>query len=80
MTGIEQKMRFSPLLTLDDLAALLGRSPDTIKKDMRRNPAAVPPRLILPQTRLLRWRPADVERWLESFAEAPVSEIEGGLK
>lgn len=80
MTGIEQKMRFSPLLTLDDLAALLGRSPDTIKKDMRRNPAAVPPRLILPQTRLLRWRPADVERWLESFAEASSSEIEGGLK
>jgi len=35
-------MSIQQLLTLDDLAKLLGRSPDTIKKDMRRNPDAVP--------------------------------------
>jgi predicted DNA-binding transcriptional regulator AlpA len=52
------------LLDLDDLAALLGRSPDTIKKDIRRNPMAVPPRLHIPGTRLLRWRECDVEAWL----------------
>ena len=57
-------MTFQQLLTLDDLAQVLGRSPDTIKKDMRRNPDAVPPRLMLPHTRLLRWRTCDVDVWL----------------
>jgi predicted DNA-binding transcriptional regulator AlpA len=52
------------LLDLDELAMILGRSPATIKRDIKRNPAAVPPRLNLPGTRLLRWRPTDVEIWL----------------
>ena len=62
-------MRSAQLLTLDDLAQLLGRSPDTIKKDMRRNPDAVPPRLVLPNTRLLRWRVCDVDEWLSQFVQ-----------
>ncbi|MGF6809566.1 IS30 family transposase [Paraburkholderia sp. Clong3] len=33
------------LLDLHDLAALLKRAPHTIKRDLRRNPLAVPPRL-----------------------------------
>jgi predicted DNA-binding transcriptional regulator AlpA len=57
------------LLDLNDLAALLGRSPETIKKDLRRNRLAVPPRLHIPGTRMLRWRPADVDAWLESNVE-----------
>jgi predicted DNA-binding transcriptional regulator AlpA len=55
----------SKLLDLQELARLLRRSPETIKRDLRRNPSAVPPRLTLPGTRLLRWRVIDVERWLE---------------
>lgn len=54
-----------PLLDLATLAELLGRSPNTIKRDLRRNPDAVPPRLILPGTKLLRWREEDVEAWLK---------------
>lgn len=54
----------SYLLDLLELAELLGRSPETIKKDLRRNPLAVPPRLHIPGTRLLRWRRADVDAWL----------------
>lgn len=54
----------SRLLDIQELAALLGRSPETIKKDLRRNPLAVPPRLHIPGTRLLRWREDDVEAWL----------------
>ena len=46
-----------PVLELGDLATLLGRSPETIRKDIHRNPAAVPPRLVIAGTRLLRWRP-----------------------
>lgn len=53
-----------PLLTITDVARLLGRSPQTLKRDLRRNPMAVPPRVELPGTRLLRWREADVERWV----------------
>ena len=59
-------MEMQKLLTLGELAQLLGRSPETIKKDLLRNPGAVPPRLRVPHTRLLRWRAVDVEAWLAS--------------
>lgn len=75
---IEIKMSIQQLLTLDELAQILGRSPDTIKKDMRRKPEAVPPRLVLPHTRLLRWRVCDVEVWLGQFVQ--VSAIKGEKK
>lgn len=57
------------LLTLDELAAILRRGARTIKKDLRRNPDAVPPRMSLPGTRLLRWREADVQAWLQNLSE-----------
>lgn len=72
-------MSSQQLLTLDDLAQLLGRSPNTIRKDMRRNPEAVPPRLVLPQTRLLRWRACDVNLWLAQFVQTSASST-GGLQ
>lgn len=56
------------LMDVEAVAALLGRSPETIKKDIRRNPLAVPPRLHVPGTRLLRWRPCDVQAWLDECA------------
>jgi predicted DNA-binding transcriptional regulator AlpA len=59
------------VLELKDLAVLLGRRPETIRKDIHRNPAAVPPRLIIAGTRLLRWRAVDVHAWL-------AQRIEGG--
>ena len=62
-------MEVQRLLDVDDLAELLGRSPQTVKKDLRRNPMAVPPRLYVPGTRLLRWRPCDVQAWLEACAD-----------
>ena len=52
------------LLDIDELGALLKRSPETIRKDLRRNHLAVPPRLYIPGTRLLRWRDSDVDAWL----------------
>jgi predicted DNA-binding transcriptional regulator AlpA len=57
------------LLDLNELATLLGRSPETIKKDLKRNRLAVPPRLYIPGTRLLRWRRIDVDIWLASHVE-----------
>lgn len=62
-------MEVQKLLELTELAELLRRSPETIKKDLRRNPEAVPPRLQLPGTRLLRWRASDVDAWLEQHVQ-----------
>ena len=58
------------LLDLHELGAFLGRSPETIKKDLKRNRLAVPPRLHIPGTRLLRWRQIDVDHWLASHVES----------
>ena len=52
------------LLDIQELALLLGRSAETIRKDLRRRPDAVPQRLQLSGTRLLRWRLVDVTTWL----------------
>lgn len=57
-------MKNRQLLTLAQVASLLGRSPETVRKDLKRNPLAVPPRVVIPGTRLLRWREVDVEGWL----------------
>ena len=57
------------LLELDELATILGRSPRTIRNDLRRRPQAVPPRVLLPGSRLLRWRTEDVRRWLAQHVE-----------
>lgn len=66
-----------PLLTIVDVARLLGRSPKTLKSDLRRNPQAVPPRIHMPGTRLLRWREADVEAWLSTHV-SPEVQSKGG--
>lgn len=58
------------LMDLNQLSTLLGRSTETIKKDLKRNRLAVPPRLYIPGTRLLRWRRIDVEAWLASHVES----------
>ena len=62
-------MKVQQLLDLDELAQMLRRSPETIKKDLKRNPEAVPPRLMLPHTRLLRWRAVDVDAWLGQYVQ-----------
>ncbi len=61
-------MHIERLLEIEEVAEILGRSPETIKKDIRRNPNAVPPRLYVPGTRWLRWRPSDVQAWLDACA------------
>lgn len=56
------------LLTLEQLSRILGRSPETVRKDITRNPGAVPPRVCIPGTRQLRWRVQDVEGWLSALS------------
>lgn len=75
LSDAKATMQKLQLLTLDELAAILERSPETIRKDIRRNPDAVPPRLQLPGTRLLRWRASDVDAWLARHAEQGVRHV-----
>lgn len=71
-TAMKRKPQFTAahaLLDVRDLATILGRSPETIRKDLRRRPTAVPPRVLIPGTRQLRWRESDVATWLAKHAE-----------
>ena len=61
------------LLELPEIAQILRRSPGAIKNDLRRNPDAIPPRLVLPHSRLLRWRPSDVAAWMENLVQPIVA-------
>ncbi len=63
-------MDIQQLLDLDELAQMLRRSPKSIREYLRRNPDAVPPLLMLPGTKLLRWRAVDVEAWLTQYEPA----------
>lgn len=78
MKSMKEVQALPRLLDLGELAQVLGRSPETIKKDLRRNPEAVPPRLRLPHTRLLRWRATDVDAWLASHVMKHCNCIEKG--
>jgi len=65
------------LLNLSELAEILKRSAETIKKDLRRSPEAVPPRVLIPGTRALRWRVADVEEWIANLVTTETKEATG---
>ena len=52
------------LLNINKLAEILQRSPETIKRALRTTPDSVPPRVVIPGSRLLRWRIVDVETWI----------------
>jgi predicted DNA-binding transcriptional regulator AlpA len=64
-------------LEVHELAEVLGNSPETIRKNMRSNPMAVPPRMHIPGTRMLRWRRADVDAWLDEERLPPNSQGDG---
>jgi predicted DNA-binding transcriptional regulator AlpA len=53
------------LLTIEDLAELLGRSVNTIRHDVTRAPHRLPPPVRLPDSRLVRWQPKVVAVWIE---------------
>ena len=54
-----------PLIDIRELSRLLGRAVQTIRNDLTRNPSAVPPSIRVPGTRLRRWSPEAVQRWVE---------------
>ena len=52
------------LLTVEQLAELLHKSPHSVRHDATRNPSALPPVCRIPHSRRLLWRRKDVETWL----------------
>jgi predicted DNA-binding transcriptional regulator AlpA len=52
-------------LDIWELSELLGRAPETIRKQLRSDPQRIPPRMHIPGTRMLRWKASEVEAWLE---------------
>lgn len=56
-------------LDIYELAELLEKRPETIRKNLKSRPWTVPPRMHIPGTRILRWRKHEVEAWLEEGIE-----------
>ena len=51
-------------LDIDELALLLGRSANTIKRNIANDPCLVPPKMHIPNSLMLRWRAHEVESWM----------------
>ncbi|MCL2524876.1 MAG: DNA-binding protein [Betaproteobacteria bacterium] len=52
------------LLTVEQLSAYIHKSVASIRSDVTRNPASLPPICRLPGTKRLLWRIEDVECWI----------------
>ena len=64
------------LLTVEDLSALIHKSPAAIQADANRAPHRLPPILRLPGSRRLLWREEDVEAWVtEAYEKMHVAEV-----
>lgn len=74
------------LLSVEDLAAVIHKSPASVRSDASRNPSALPPICRLPGNKRLLWRLVDVQNWLagcvekSSPLESSVEEINGPKK
>ena len=65
------------LLSVDQLAELIHKSPSSVRSDASRNPTTLPPICRLPGNKRLLWRIEDVSSWLEKFVVKPVSVVPG---
>lgn len=76
MKDVESMQGLEPLLSVDDLAILLNRSPKSVKQDASRKPLSLPPRVVMPGCRKLAWRPSTVRAWLDQLEKAEVARRE----
>jgi len=57
------------LLTVDQLATYIQKSPASVRCDASRNPKSLPPICRLPGSKRLLWRVEDVESWLAQHVQ-----------
>lgn len=64
------------ILTVEQLGALIHKSPSSIRSDASRKPEVLPPICRLPGNKRLLWRREDVLAWVEGFVQrSPVSPL-----
>ncbi|NHZ43649.1 helix-turn-helix transcriptional regulator [Massilia aquatica] len=51
-------------LDIEELAALIGLPPSTIRRYMAKQPFNLPPKKHIPGSKMMPWRKFDVEKWL----------------
>jgi len=66
------------LLCVEDLATILQLSTRTIYLKQSSNPALLPPRTLLPGSRLLLWHPDDVRTWIRRYSLAETASQDPG--
>ncbi len=52
------------LIGINELAAMIGLSPKTVRVEVTRRPHVLPPRVIFPGGRRVLWRLIDVTKWM----------------
>lgn len=57
------------LLSVEQLARLIHKSPASVRSDASRNARALPPLCRLPGSKRLLWRREDVMSWIAQFVE-----------
>jgi hypothetical protein len=57
------------ILTVEQLGALIHKSPASIRSDASRKPGVLPPICRLPGNKRLLWRREDVLAWVEGFVQ-----------
>ena len=63
------------LLCVDELAALIHKSPASVRSDASRNPTALPPVCRLPGNKRLLWRLTDVNEWIAGFVQPKALDV-----
>lgn len=64
-----------PLLTVEDLAAILKMHPGSIKNRHCKDPSSLPPTCRIPCNKRLFWRREDVLKWLELHVQVHVTMV-----
>ena len=63
------KLKEAKLVDIEFIAALMHKTPNTIRMDLTRRPKSLPPRLMIPDSRTVLWLESDVLCWLEDLRQ-----------
>ena len=65
--SIEEARAF--LMSVEELAALLHKSPATVRSEVHRRPMGLPPRYKLPGMKRIFFKRSEVMEWLDSHIQ-----------